>query len=435
MKKKKIKIDVLGAGQEIGRNGFTLTYPTKERVLLDYGLNANNNCAQEERYPLGIKKLNKIDLTFVSHPHLDHVGGLPRACKYGLKSPIIIPNEITREVSEIILLDSFKLEKQFYGSADYELGWIKYALRQMIVQKSGKCGNVSWKLIATSHIPGGVSVLLEHPQTKSILYTGDLKMSKSQLMKARSFLPHADIMFVDSTYGNDVHPDRQETEKKYEEITTETIESGGIVVSPSFGVARSQEILIPSDEIARKLNVPARIDGMGRGVGRVYLKFAEALDNKKFVKAVKGIKFVETKGDRIMALSSPGIIVPSGGMVNSPLAHFYIESIALDKNSAIILTGYQAKGTGGYQLKTKGEITIDKGTKNERTIKPICGIHHLSFSSHADKIETEALIKIIEPGLVVAIHGENPGINGVKKIAKRLKIDAIAPKTGETIFI
>ena len=435
MKKKKIKINVLGAGQEVGRNCFIATYPTKERILLDCGLKADNDCAQEERYPLGIKKIRKIDLSFISHPHLDHLGALPRACKYGLNSPIIIPNEITKDVSEVILLDSLKLEKQFYGYVDYSIGWINYALRQMAVKKSGKCGKVLWTLIESSHIPGSVSILLEHPETKSILYPGDIKMSRTLLMKERNFLPRADIMFVDSTYGNAIHPDRKETEKEFEKIITEVVKKCGRVVVPCFSVARSQEILILLDKIRRKLKIPVYLDGMGRGVTKIYLKYAEALDNKKLLQAVKGINFVKTKEDRIGALSRSGIIVPSGGMGNSPLVHFYIESIAPDENSAIILTGFQAEGTGGHELTVKGEIAVGKGTENEHKIKPKCGIHHLNFSSHADSLETESLIKTVEPGLVVAIHGEKSGINGVKKIAKKLKIDAIAPKTGETILV
>lgn len=430
MKKKKIKINVLGAGQEVGKNCFIVKYPTGEEILLDCGLKAENDCAQEERYPLDIKKLRKIDLTFMSHPHLDHLGALPRACKHGLGSPIIIANEIARDVAEAILLDSLKLEKQFYGEADYNVGWVNYVLNQMTVQKSGKCGNVSWSLVELSHIPGSVSILLEHPETRSILYPGDVRMSATRLMKERDFLPHADIMFIDSTYGDSIHPNRQETEVEFERIITETIKKDGRVVVPCFSVARSQEILILLDKISQRLKVPVYLDGMGRGITNTYLKYAEAMDNEDLLQAVEGIKFIKTKEDRFKALSGPAIIVPSGGMVSSPLVHFYLKSIAEDKNSAIILTGFQAKGTGGYELTTKGTIVID----NE-TIKPICSISHLSFSSHADSVETESLIKTVSPEIVIAIHGEKPGINGVKKIAKKLKIKAIAPKTGEKIQV
>ncbi len=432
---KRIKVDVLGAGQEIGRNGFVLTYPTGEKILLDYGLNADNSCGQEERYPLGIKKLNKVDLTIVSHPHLDHVGGLPRACMYGLSSPIIIPNHIAKDVSEAILLDSLKLEKIFYGFADYGIGWIKYALRQMQVKKSGKCGNVSFKLIESSHIPGSVSILLEHPQTRSILYPGDIRMSGTRLMKERNFLPHADIVFIDSTYGNSVHPDRKKTEKEFEKIITKAIKKGGKAVIPCFSVARSQEILILLDKISKKLKVPVYLDGMARGITKIYLKREEELDNSRLAQAVQNVKFIETKHDRIRALSKPSIIVPSGGMGNSPLVHFYIENIASDGKSIIMFTGFQEKGTGGRELTTKGTLTIAEKTKNERKIIPKCGIHHLSFSSHADSAETESIIKTVDPELVIAIHGESSGIKGVKRIAKRLMVGAIAPKTGETIFL
>lgn len=435
MKKKKIKINVLGGGQEVGRNCFVLTFPTKEIFLTDNGLKAENDCAQEERYPLFYKKFKKVNLSFMSHPHLDHLGAFPRACKYGLRSPIIIGNEIAREVSEAIMLDSLKLEKKFYGGADYELGWINYALRQMVVQKFGKCGNVDWRLIETSHIPGSISILLEHPDAGSILYPGDVKMSRSLLMNERNFLPHADILFVDSTYGNVIHPERTETEKKFERIIVEAIDNGGRVVIPCFSVARSQEILILLNKISKKIGVQVYLDGMGRGITRTYLKYADSLDNEELAHAVKQIKFIETREDRIRALSSPSIIVPSGGMVNSPLVHFYIENIADDKNSAIILTGFQAERTGGHQLITSGEITIEKGTEDERTIRPKCGINHLSFSSHADALETESLIKMVNPKLIIAIHGEEAGINGILKIAEKLKIEAIAPKTGETIYL
>lgn len=435
MKKKKIRIHVLGAGYEVGRNAFVFIYPTGERILLDCGLNADNNCKQEERYPLDIKKLHKIDLAFISHPHLDHLGALPMARKYGLNCPIIVPNEITRDVAALILYDSLKLENLFFETPGYEEGWVKNTLRNMEIGKSGKFGNVTWTLIESSHIPGSVSILLKHPETKSILYPGDIKMAGTKLMKKRSFLPYADIMFIDSTYGNVVHSDRKDVEKQFERIITRTIKKNGTVVIPCFSVARSQEILILLDSIRKKLKVPVYLDGMGRGVTKTYLEHAGLLDDKKLIKAIKNIKFIETRKDRFEALSKPGIIVPSGGMVESPLVHFYIENIADKKKNTIILTGFQANGTGGHDLTTKGTLTIGKKTKNERTIKPKCSIHHLSFSAHSDALEIKALIKTVNPELVIAIHGEEDGIKGALGIAKELGIKSKAPKTGDKILI
>jgi putative mRNA 3-end processing factor len=425
--KKEIKINVLGAGQEFGRNCFILTYPTGEMFLLDCGLDAGGS---DNSYPLFMNRLRLVNLAFLSHPHLDHVGAFPAGYKHGLSSDIIIPNNIAREVSQVILLDSFKLEKERNGSSSYDIGHIKQTINQMKVQQSGKYGNVSFKLIATSHIPCGVSILLEHPDTKSVLYTGDIKMSKTQLMKARSILPHADVMFVDSTYGDKIHPNRKKTEKEFERIITETIRKEGRVVVPCFSVARSQEILILLHRISKKLKVPVYLDGMGRSITEIYLKYPEELDNPKFIQAIKNVIFIKTEEDRKRALSGPAIIVPSGGMADSPLVKMYIKSIAPDKNSAIILTGYQAEDSGGFDLITNGKIFIEF-----EEIKPECPIFHLNFSSHSDRKESKGLIKMVNPGTVIATHGEAAGINGIIDISNQLGIEALAPMTGETIFV
>ncbi len=433
-----VKIKVLGGGQEVGRNCFVLTYPTGERILLDCGLKASNGQVAKttkDRYPLKIKRLRDIDLAFVSHPHLDHVGALPLAFRFGLRCPVVIANNIAKEVSEVILKDSLDLEKRFFKDVEYYVGWVNYALNKMRVEKSGQCGNVSYELIPTSHIPGGVSILLKHPETRSLLYTGDIRMSETLLMKGRTILPQADVMFSDCTYGDELHPDRKKTELEFEKIVLDSLQKGGQVLIPCLSVARIQEILLLISRFRQKFSVPVYLDGMGRKITGIYLKYANELDNPSLIEAVKNVNFISGKFERLGLSNEPAIIVPSGGMVNSPLVHFYLRNIAADVNSVLILTSYQAERTGGRELLETGKITMEKGTPKEQILEPKCQVIQLPFSAHADSGETEDLIKLVDPWKVLAIHGEADGIKGVKKIAKRLKIKCRAPRNGDILYV
>lgn len=432
-----IKIEVLGGGREVGRNCFKLTFPTGEKILLDCGMKAGNGVSDlaEHRYPQGLKSLKDVNLAFLSHAHLDHVGGFPLAYYSGLKSDIVVADEITREASGVLLPDAHKLSGIFYGKPDYYSGWISYAIKRMRIGKSGAYGNVSYELIPTSHIPGGVSVLLKHRQTKSVLYAGDIRMSKTQLMDARTDLPQADILFMEGTYGNATHPNRKKTEMEFEKIILETLAQGGKILIPCFSVARMQEIILLLGRLRKEVEIPIYLDGMGKDITRIYLENAEKIDNAKLADVSKFVTLVENNMERASLWNQPAIIVPSGGMLNSPLSQYYLSNLADDRRNIVILTGHQAEGTGGRELITTGSITINKGKANERVLKPDCRVVHLSFSSHADAAEIKSLIELVNPETVIGIHGETDGLGGLEFIANDLGAGFIAPKNGDVIRI
>ncbi len=428
----KIKIYFYGGGREVGGSCIGVKYPDGTLILLDAGVKLVSNMPVQ--LPV-IKNTENVNAVMISHPHIDHFGGLVSLVREGLNCPIIVGHDLTRQVCKILFSDMCSLEKRQMNKINeqprFVMGNAYFALSLMEKSLYGKIGRVSYRFIKTSHIPGGYSILLEYPEAKTILYSGDVRVSKTQLMREKKDFPKADVLFTDCTYAGDTHPDRGDTEKEFERIILRTLRKCGKVVIPCFSVARTQEILLVLAKIGEKINVPIYLDGMmGKEITRIYLRYAEALDNKNLLRAIKNVIPIEDHHERMEALDKTGIIVTSGGMVNSPLAQFYVQSISQDRNSAVILPGFVAEETGGYEMKTKGTLTID-----DQTFKLKCAIYQLNFSAHADSGEIKELVKIVDPEVVIAMHGEEAGIKGAMNIAKGLGKKAVAAENGKFITV
>lgn len=428
----KLKIFFYGGGREVGGSCIGVKYPDGTLILLDAGVKLASNAPVQ--LPV-IKNAEKVSAVMISHPHIDHFGGLVSLVRDGLNCPIIVGHELARQVCKVLFSDMCSLEKRQMNKINeqprFVMGNAYFALSLMKESLSGKIGGVSYRFIKTSHIPGGYSILLEYPGAKTILYSGDVRLSKTQLLEETKVFPEADVLFTDCTYAGDVHPDRGDTEKEFKRIVLETMRKCGKVVVTCFSVARTQEILLVLAKIGEKINAPIYLDGMmGKEITKIYLRYAETLDNKNLLKATKNVIPIEEHCERMEALDKSGIIVTGGGMVNSPLAQFYVQSISQDRNSAVILPGFVAEETGGYEIKTKGTLTID-----DHTFRLKCAVHQLNFSAHADSKEIKELIKIVDPEVVIAMHGEERGINGAMNIAKGLGKKAIAAKNGKFIMI
>jgi putative mRNA 3-end processing factor len=387
-----LKIKFLGALNEIGNSGI-LIESEKERILLDYGLKVKEN---PPKFPL---KVSNVHTILVSHAHLDHIGSLPILSSKKLKIYSVKP---TKEMAKIVLEDNIKVlneEGIFIPFNKNDVEKIISKFRNVEYNKKLRRGKFEFSFLNAGHILGSAMIKIENE--KLLLYTGDFKLFNTTLHNGCEKVK-AEILIMETTYWNKIHPNREELEKEFVENVEETLNNGGIVLLPSLAVGRTQEII----GIFGKYDIDAEIyvEGMAAKVTEIYKKYCERIENKKyFIKGIEKVKFVRSKKERKKILKEKQKIVVCGsGMLDGGPAIYYARKICNDKNSSIFLTCYQLPDTPGRILIERKKLV----TKNE--IKNVeCNVNYFDFSTHSDRNELIKFIEIVNPEIIFLVHGEN----------------------------
>jgi putative mRNA 3-end processing factor len=404
-------IHFLGGCREVGRSAITV-----DSIMLDYGMKPSH----PPEFPLnGVSPSSVI----ITHGHLDHVGVAPNLMDY---NPPIYMTPPTKELSCILLKDSMNImETPPYSKREF---------RQFESNAVGVYYNEpqflnGWEVmfLNAGHIPGSASVHLS--KDVNILYTGDIKLEDTRLLKAADIsYPETDILIIESTYFNVTHPKRSELEKAFIESIIETLDRGGHAIIPAFAVGRTQEVLM----ILEKYGITPYIDGMGREVGKILERYPEYLKNARKLKQAFEKAIPAEKGKREDILKEPVAIVTTAGMLNGGPALFYISHLYNDEKSKILLTGHQVEGTNGEMALGKGMINL--GTK---IVELKMGIEQYDFSAHADDGQLKEIVKRVANGgaeIVFTVHGEETEAFA-EWIKENIGIEAYAPKNGDVYVI
>ena len=248
---------------------------------------------------------------------------------------------------------------------------------------------------SAGHIPG--ALMYEIQTTKRLLFTGDLHVINTRLVKKAKPVP-CDVLFLETTYAGREHPKRDALEKEFLDKIDEVVRRNGVVVIPAFAVARSQEILL----VLRKTGYNIWFDGMGKKVTKMFLKHPRHLTSvDELRKAFNKAHLVHSDQGRKKALQADVIITSSGMMDGGPVLS-YMNKLKNDKKSAVLLTGYQVEGTNSRRLIEKGKLDFYGVVENVE-----CEVQYFDFSAHAGHSELIEFAKACNPQKIVLFHGEN----------------------------
>ncbi|MFW9891933.1 MAG: MBL fold metallo-hydrolase [Candidatus Thorarchaeota archaeon] len=329
---KSIEIIFLG-GPEIGRSGILIKTDTGG-ILLDFGLSVANH-----RIPEWIPELEMIDTVLVSHGHLDHLGGLPilfdkfdgKWCSVGTTGGIakLLLNDALKVGTPAAPRKHDKLDLVSRFSEDN----VKKATDNHVRLEYGESNEVSPGIVVTPidacHIPGSAAFSIDVEGTK-ILYTGDFNMDESALFPGASIPTDSDYIIFDGTYWGREDFDR----KGVSESISNLIANHGPVIIPSFAVGRSQEILTILENLGVTKNRNVMVTGMADRVTNLV--------------GVSG--HWESMKKNKVHLNEDDVLVSGGGMLGGGLARYHFNEQRNNPKAAIILCGYLAPRTPGWNL-------------------------------------------------------------------------------------
>lgn len=420
-----------GAAQEVGRSCIELQ-TQGDRYLFDCGVKFTEGGFA---YPKGLFDVPDIDGVFLSHAHLDHSGGLPFFEHKDLRGPIFCTAQ-TQAIIKILLKDSYEVARIRHIHPAFDRIDLKEVKKDTTIVQFDKpfthrkLSNVAF--FNAGHIPGSASILVE-AEGKRILYTGDMNLAKTMLMKevVPDYNGPIDILITESTYGYRNLPDREIIGKDFIKRVKEVVKAGGSVIIPVFAVGRAQEVLqILANE---KFNVPIYFDGMSKKMTRSILsntsKYVKNKDKlaHMFYDVVKQPK---NRQEREKIADNQGIFITTSGMLQGGPVMEYVKHVWHDKKSAIFLTGYQCKRTNGRTLLDDGYVVID-GWRTEVH----CQVERFDFSGHSDREQLEEYIKAVNPREALIIqHGDPESVAALSQWAKEnLKCKVFGPKVLDEI--
>ena len=390
-------------------------------MMLDYGIKVGD----KPEYPLATPRVHAVIL---SHAHLDHSGSVP----------VIYNNELvptfgtapTLKLSELLLNDSLEIARKEHMQPRFHKRQISSFMNRYIglnYHSRSQLGDFGIEMHDAGHVSGSAITLIERLKAKDnrrIVYTGDFKMEAQYLHKGAEVVK-SDVLITESTYATREHPDRTKLIKDFVDNVRSTLDNGGTALVPVFAVGRSQEIL--SILYRHRLTPVTYVDGMARAATSIILKHPDFIRHDGVLsKAVEESMMIKDKRHRKDVLNEPSIILTTAGMLNGGPVLNYITK--LNKNSKILITGYQVAGTNGRTLIDKGVVNIDGN--NVKISTPTV---YYDLSAHAGKDDLYKYVKQSSPRIVICMHGDEQNTMDFSENLKLEGFESYSPKIGEVI--
>lgn len=462
-----MQLTFLGAAEEVTGSCCLLEHGAS-KILIDCGLfqGLPRDEADKNREPFPFDPAT-LDAVVLTHAHIDHSGRLPMLVNAGFKGRIYT-HRASRDLCRIMLKDAgFIHEKNVEWenkkrerkglplvSPLYTVEDGKNCMKYFKGMEYGKTFHVAEgirvKLHDAGHILGAAIVELKirfKRDTKTIIFSGDLGKTHSLLLHDPENIPAADLVVMESTYGDRLHRSEQDTLTELQDILRLTHEQKGNILIPSFAVGRTQELLYLFKQHYKEwgldnwhifLDSPMAIESTtvySRHKSLHNKRAATLWDQGKPEFILPNLHFTRTANQSMMLnnVRSGAIIIAGSGMCNGGRIRHHFKHNIWRSNCHIIIVGFQARGTPGRAL-------VD-GAKYIRlwgeTIKVQATIHTVGgFSAHADQAGLVRWFTQIEnhPRLIL-VHGEGDALNALREQIRLAsnRTETIIAKQGKTL--
>ncbi len=444
---------------------------SQARVLLECGLFQGvkeDEDSNRAPFPFDINTINAVVL---SHAHLDHTGRIPKLIKDGYPGPVFMTRP-TNELLEIMLKDAAYLsmrdaewENKRRRRADkeeieplYTMDDVDIALRQFEGIPYGARHEVADGVTVTyhdaGHILGSAIVeidIKEGGQTRKLVFSGDLGNSYAALLRDPAKLHQADVLMLESTYGDRNHKPLQETLDEFRDVIHQANENGGNVLIPAFAVGRTQEIIFYLGELYQKgeLNHPAVFldSPMAIAATEVYHRYQNVFneEDELAIRQTRSgtlhsylpvLRYSRTTEESmaINKINSGAIIIAGSGMCDGGRIRHHLKHNLWRRSAHVMIVGYQVHGTPGRALVDGAKTLRIVGEDIAVNAK----IHTLGgFSAHAGQqqlLDWAANFKKANPAIYL-IHGEDEAKDILQQKLREAGMSATIARTKETISI
>lgn len=434
MKKDNIKIHFLGAAGTVTGSKYLID-TGQYKIMVDCGLFQGLKKLRLLNWDSLPVKMNEIDTVLLTHGHMDHTGYLPRLVKMGFNKTIQ-GTAPTLDVAEIILRDSAKIQEEEAERANKE-GYSKHSPAKPLYDlKDAEKTIAHFKPVPegewfelfegiqarfqyNGHIIGATFIELDI-HGKRFVFSGDIGRKEDLLMRPYKKPEKADVLFIESTYGDRLHS-KENLESKLKKIILHTIEKGGTLIIPSFAVERTQTLMYLLWQLQEKKiipNIPMIMDSpMGANVLNVFHNHKgwhklSKEDCKRMCDIFHIVKEYKETWE-VIDDKRPKIVIAGSGMMSGGRVLTYLQQYLSRSETSVLLAGFQAEGTRGRKL-LEGASELKIYGKHYDVKAEVFNLQVLS--AHADQSELLDWMSDIKntPENVFIIHGENQSADTLK---------------------
>ncbi|MEW5759981.1 MAG: MBL fold metallo-hydrolase [Candidatus Thermoplasmatota archaeon] len=456
-----MKIEFLGAARTVTGSMHLIETNTK-KILIDCGLfQGSKNLTEQNRNRLNFK-LDEIDCVILSHAHIDHSGLIPLLCKKGYNGKIFA-TPVTSELCRIMLADCGKLQEEDANWERKHIGISSGAMPLYTMDDAISCmhyfeiidysetfeiDDVKFRFLDAGHILGSgtVEIFLEN---NKIVFSGDIGRAHVPILKEPVAPEDANVLIIESTYGDTIHPDIKTTERIFLDIIKRTMKNGGNLIIPAFSIGRTQHILyLLNNFIENKLlkDLEVYVDSpLAISATEIYSKYSRYFDEETQALIEKGdlpfefhsLKFTRSveESKEINNISRNAIIISASGMCSGGRVLHHLKHNLPRDCCTVLFVGYQAEGTLGRILLNK-----PKTVKIHNEIITVnANIEYMpAFSAHADQKELLSWLRCMKskPKKIYIVHGEEKTSSVLaRKINEEFGLKADIPMMNEVVSI
>jgi len=393
------------------------------RVFIDCGLyQGGRELDEENEEPFGFDPAS-IDYLLLTHAHLDHCGRIPLLTKRGFRGEIIT-TAASRELAKLVLLDSANLQEEearyqarraarrgnhrraqrppLYKVLDALNSLDQFGRTAVYDQALEVAPGIVARFLDAGHILGSASIhleLTEKGETRRVLFSGDLGYSGRPILRDPTRPPHADVVVMETTYGDRVHKALEPSIDELYRAINETFERDGNVIIPTFALERAQELLyylragVETGILPRSMAV--FLDSpMAISATEIFQRHPECYDAEAAALFREGrdpfdlprLYFTRETGESIAInrVESGAVIMAGSGMCTGGRVRHHLKQHLWRESSSVVFVGYAARGTLARRIIDGAESVKIFGEE----FRVRAAIHTINgFSAHADRDE------------------------------------------------
>ncbi|BCA80073.1 MBL fold metallo-hydrolase [Desulfuromonas sp. AOP6] len=446
-----------GAANGVTGSCHELCLDDKAAVLIDCGLFQGNDAPREDAGQNGQEidfPIGHIRALVVTHVHIDHVGRIPHLLAAGFEGPILC-TEPSALLLPLVLEDAVKvgftrdrrLLERFAQRLKRQI--VAVPCGQWAEVHTGSASTLTVRFRPAGHILGSAYVECQvQPEGESatvrVVFSGDLGAPYTPLLPAPKAPDRADILILESTYGDRLHDDRRERRGRLKEVIDLALRDRGVILVPAFSIGRTQELLYELEELIHR----HRQDYVARGLPWEELeiivdsplasRFTEAyrqlkpywdqeakkrLSQGRHPLCFEQLTTVDSHEDHLHTVAylkknaRPCIVIAASGMCAGGRIVNYLKALLADERTDVLFVGYQAQGTPGRAIQqygpNQGYVVLDGQRYDIRA-----RVHTISgYSAHADQSNLVRFVRGMRrhPREVVLVHGDGPARQALKE--------------------
>ncbi len=419
-------------------------------LLIDCGLFQGAEEAENGAGPSRLEirfPIDHIRALVVTHVHIDHVGRIPYLLAAGFRGPVYC-SEASAVLLPLVLEDAVKigvtrdrrLIERFLARVKTMIVPLPYGDWQRVVDASEAAIDI--RLKPAGHILGSAYVECRVREkdarenaASTVVFSGDLGAPYAPLLPAPRSPFRADMVVLESTYGDRVHEGRGQRRKRLKRVIEKALHDRGVVLVPAFSIGRTQELLYELEGIIHRHG--ARTTGRRPPWPELEIvvdsplaaRFTEAYrdlrphwdaEARRRVRAGRHplafdqLTTVDSHTDHLRAVEHlarggrPTVVIAGSGMCTGGRIVDYLEALIGEPRTDILFVGYQAAGTPGRDIQRYGPRGGWVELEGRRhTIR--AGVHTLpGYSAHADRDDLVRFVRRMrrKPAEIRLVHGE-----------------------------